>query len=238
MVDVAATPLYRHRVVATGYDALNALLWLPAGSNRLRRAFVRTLDLQPEQSVLELGCGTGLVTRHLCAAGARVSAVDRSGNMLIAARSRAPHAEVTQADIGTVALDGVFDWVVLAFVVHELTPAQRVVVLRRSAERLGPDGKIAILDWARPSGVIAGRLWSAIVRAIEPPVAFDVLTSGLYRAATDAKLVVTGEHRVAQGRARILHLRPATRLSSTGAAPVAPCPGGVKVDAERNAGAR
>jgi SAM-dependent methyltransferase len=46
--------------------------------------------------VLELGCGTGLLTRHLVEAGHRVVATDASPAMLALARDTAPGAEVRQ----------------------------------------------------------------------------------------------------------------------------------------------
>lgn len=206
----ATTPLYRHRFVSVGYDLLNAVLWLPGGSDRLRRRFVDTLDLDPGDDVLELGCGTGLVTRHLGTAGAQVTAVDRAPHMLSTTRDRAPGATVVAADIGSVEIDGVFDWIVLAFVLHELTPPRRTAVLRRCIDWLGSDGKIAVLDWARPSGIVHGPLWAATVRAIEPPAALDVLDAGLDHAVGAAGLVVSADRRLAAGRARVVHLRPAT----------------------------
>jgi SAM-dependent methyltransferase len=46
--------------------------------------------------VLELGCGSGLLTRHLVEAGHRVVATDASPAMLALARETAPGAEVRQ----------------------------------------------------------------------------------------------------------------------------------------------
>ena len=43
--------------------------------------------------VLELGCGSGLLTRHLLDAGHRVIATDASPSMLELARRHAPEAE-------------------------------------------------------------------------------------------------------------------------------------------------
>jgi SAM-dependent methyltransferase len=62
--------------------------------------------LEPVRSragiVLELGCGSGLLTRELTAAGHRVIATDASPAMLEMARSYAPAAE----DIRTLVLPG------------------------------------------------------------------------------------------------------------------------------------
>ena len=198
-----ATPLYRRRAAAAGYDVLNALLWLPGGSDRLRRAFVGSLQVHPGDRVLELGCGTGLVTRHLCAAGAVVTAVDRAGGMLAVARRRAPAARFVDADLGALTVADRFDHVVLAFVLHELDPDRRVDVLRRSAGWLAPGGRIGILEWSAPAAPLRRRAWATVVRAIEPRVAHDILDRGLTGAIARAGLTIETDRAAAGGRARL-----------------------------------
>ena len=202
--DLGATPRSRHRLVAVGYDLLNTVLWLPSGSDRLRRRFVTSLELTPGTRVLELGCGTGLVTRHLCAADVEVVAVDQAPAMLAAARRRAPQAAFVTGNVSSTAIDGEFDRVVLAFILHELAPEARVDVLRRSASVLAPEGSIGILEWARPAGRIGGRVWASVVGVIEPPVAHDVLGHGLDDAVAAAGLAIRTDERAAGGRARIV----------------------------------
>src|SRR4051812_15797602 len=50
--------------------------------------------LPPGGTVLELGCGSGLLTKHLVGAGYRVIATDASPAMLDLARRAVPRAEV------------------------------------------------------------------------------------------------------------------------------------------------
>lgn len=207
-------PAYRVRFVAAGYDALNTLLWLPSGSDRLRRDLVDGLRITPGMSVLELGCGTGLVTRHLTATGATVTAVDSTVSMLAAARRRAPSARFVEGDVvDTTARrdldDGSpFDRVVLGFVLHELAPDQRVAALRGAVERLAPGGRIGVLEWATPSNRLAARVWRSTVRTIEPAVAHDILDDGLDHALRGAGTIVVGERSLAGGRARVVIIRP------------------------------
>jgi ubiquinone/menaquinone biosynthesis C-methylase UbiE len=204
--DLDPTPRSRHRIMAVGYDLLNTVLWLPGGSDRLRRRFVTSLELVRGSRVLELGCGTGLVTRHLCAAGVEVVAIDQAPAMLAAARRRAPQAAFVTGNVSSTAIDGEFERVVLGFILHELAPGARVHVLRRSARVLAPQGSIGILEWARPAGCIGGRVWASVVGVIEPLVAHDVLDHGLDDAVAAAGLAIRTDQRVAGGRARIVRV--------------------------------
>jgi demethylmenaquinone methyltransferase / 2-methoxy-6-polyprenyl-1,4-benzoquinol methylase len=201
-----ASTLLRSSITAHGYDVLNRLLWLPSGSDRLRRDLVGALELTPGMKVLELGCGTGLVTRHLLEGGAQVTAVDGSEVMLSRARRRAPggaylRAGVLDADAFTT---GPFDRVVLSFLLHELDQTARVEVLRRSLARITPTGRIGILEWGQPDGALRRRLWRSVVGIIEPAVAQDILDRGLDDAIDATSLAPILDVGRAGGRARLV----------------------------------
>jgi len=72
-------------------------------------------------SVLELGCGTGRITRQLVRLGYRVTAVDESAEMLAHVRD----AETVQAQIEGLDLGRRFDAVVLASNLITAEPEQR-----------------------------------------------------------------------------------------------------------------
>jgi SAM-dependent methyltransferase len=105
--------------------------------------------LEPVRSregiVLELGCGSGLLTRELTAAGHRVIATDASPAMLEMARSYAPAAE----DIRTLVLPG-----------DPLPPADAVVSVGHVLSYLPDEPAIgqaltAIARALRPGGLFA-----------------------------------------------------------------------------------
>jgi SAM-dependent methyltransferase len=62
-----------------------------------RRAILEALALGPQDHLLEIGCGGGLLLRDALLSGARASAVDHSEDMVALARERAPGAEVLHA---------------------------------------------------------------------------------------------------------------------------------------------
>lgn len=72
-------------------------------------------------TVLELGCGTGRITRQLLARGYRVTAVDESADMLACVRG----AETVCARIEGLALGRRFDAVLLASNLLSAPPSQR-----------------------------------------------------------------------------------------------------------------
>ena len=53
------------------------------------------LDPQPGERILDLGCGDGVLTEKLVAAGCRVTGVDAGADMIAAARARGLDAHVT-----------------------------------------------------------------------------------------------------------------------------------------------
>lgn len=60
------------------------------GSRRIRRQVVRGMRVWPGEGMLDLGCGTGLVTELLVDEGAEVTGIDRMPDVLEGARRRAP----------------------------------------------------------------------------------------------------------------------------------------------------
>lgn len=117
------------------------------------RARAREMD---RPWVLELGAGTGRVTRHLAPFAERVVAVDLSWRMLARAQEAlegVPGVHLVQADMRSLRLNRMFDLIVAANdpFVHLAGDEERDEVLRIVADHLRPGGRF-ILDshWLRP----------------------------------------------------------------------------------------
>ncbi len=101
------------------------------GEEELRLILGRVeLEIGSGETVLDIGCGVGRMTRALAARAGRVLAIDVSGEMLARAREQNPH--LTSADwlhgdgrslrpVEDAAVDGCFSWVVFQHIPDEET---------------------------------------------------------------------------------------------------------------------
>lgn len=138
--------------------------WSPAdyASNaafvpQLGEAALQLLAPQPGELILDLGCGDGVLTERIVAAGARVIGLDSSPEMVEAARARGIDAFV--ADAETLELDrqceryGLFDAVFSNAALHWMTDPDAVAtgvysMLKQGGRfvgEMGGAGNLAIL---------------------------------------------------------------------------------------------
>jgi len=104
--------------------------------------------------VLEIGCGSGLLTRHLLDAGHRVIATDASPAMLELARETAPEADVRRLTLPDDPLPEADAVVGVGHVLNYLPDAAALERgLLAAARALRPGGVLALdlcdLEWAR-----------------------------------------------------------------------------------------
>jgi len=125
--------------------------------------------------VLDVGCGTGIVTAAAAARGARATGADVAEGMLAVARERHPELEFVVADAEALPFSaGAFEAVVANLVVNHLpTPEQAVAEFARV---LAPGGSVAVAVWDRPERApLFGELTAAVadtgvdVHATLPP---------------------------------------------------------------------
>jgi ArsR family transcriptional regulator len=104
--------------------------------------------IDPRWTVGDLGCGTGETSAALAPFVARTIAVDRSGEMLQAARRRVrdmPNVDVRRGELETLPIaDGELDAAVMILVLHHVPdPAE---VLREAARTLKPGARFVLCD--------------------------------------------------------------------------------------------
>ena len=118
------------------------------------------------RSVLDLGCGSGLLAVELIERGYSVVGVDASEAMLAVARKRlGPEAALSRMTLPELTLEGVFDAAVCTLDgFNYLSPDELRLTMAAVADRLRPGGWLvfdlhtdAMMDLTISNGVVAGR---------------------------------------------------------------------------------
>ena len=155
---------------ASSYDGLVNLMTF-GQARRLRALTVDQALLQPGESVLDVGCGTGAVTipaklrvgRNGTAAG-----IDPSPEMITVARRKAEKSELEiDFRVGVIESlpfpDNTFDVATSSLMMHHLTDSLRISGLAEIWRTLKPGGRILIADMKRPTGSAFERFFTSIV---------------------------------------------------------------------------
>ncbi len=131
---------------------------------------VRFAGVEPGQSVLDVACGTGVVSVTAARSGAQVRALDLSPALLEHARKNAQIAgtkiEFVEGDVEALPYaDESFD-VVLSQFGHMFAPRPDVAA-SEMLRVLRPGGRIAFSTW--PPDQILGRIFALVSRYTPPP---------------------------------------------------------------------
>ena len=108
-------------------------------------ALWQRLGLEAGESVLEVGCGTGQLTKQLAVRGARVTAIDPGKRLLGACAKALAGHDVTLLESTFEAFEpkqGPFDALAACQAAHWIEPG---VFLDRTAAALGPAGRLGLL---------------------------------------------------------------------------------------------
>jgi len=153
---------------AAVYDVLAPVMTL-GQEGRYRRLALRLLGLQGAERVLDVGCGTGVLTRQiaqrLSAAEACAVGLDAAPKMIRVARRRAAGLPHLRFDVGVAEAlayaDEAFDCAVSTFFFHHIDAELKRRSLSELRRVLKPGGTLIIVDVDVPSNWF-GRLcaWS------------------------------------------------------------------------------
>lgn len=186
------------------FDFLIASMFAPFGGvGRLRAKTLDLAGIMRGTKVLELGCGTGAITKLLLRRGAEVTALDGSHRMLARANRRAPGAVFVRQPLGSLEISGKFDVVLFAFVLHELPRPMRREVLEKAGRSLTSAGKVVVLDHAVPSTGLVARVWRRFLMRLEPPSVAECIEEGYASDLQSAGLGITETHALAFGTAKV-----------------------------------
>jgi trans-aconitate 2-methyltransferase len=88
---------------------------------------ISLLQPHPGETILDLGCGTGHLTKAIAASGARVIGIDNSAKMIETARSTYPEIEFLVADARDFSFPFPFDAIFSNAALHWIPEAEQVV---------------------------------------------------------------------------------------------------------------
>ncbi|WP_438444946.1 MerR family transcriptional regulator [Gorillibacterium sp. sgz5001074] len=109
------------------------------------RTLLEAVDPREGESGIDLGTGTGNLAGALLARGVRMKAVDQSREMLRLCRRKHPLLETKLGNLLSVPYyEGTFDLAVSSYVLHRLTPDERLLALREALRILKPHGRLGL----------------------------------------------------------------------------------------------
>ena len=162
--------------IAPRYDLVNRIMTFGLDV-RWRRRAVRSLDLGPAATVVDLACGTGDLCRVLAAAGYRPVGVDLSLGMLRHARTPAPlvQADALHLPIG----DGAVDGAVSGFALRNFVALGPF--LGELARVVRPGGRVALLEVASPTNRVLHAGHAVYFERIVPRIGAALSDGDAYR---------------------------------------------------------
>ncbi|QHI69594.1 class I SAM-dependent methyltransferase [Tichowtungia aerotolerans] len=143
------------------YDLLAPIMTLGL-ERRFHRMVIRQLALRGDEQVLDIGCGTGTLTRDIAAAlsdktNSCCTGLDAAEKMIAAARKKAAGIRNIQFDAAIAErlpyADRTFDAAVSTFFFHHIHFELKKKVLAETARVLKPGGRMMIVDVDIPTSL-------------------------------------------------------------------------------------
>ena len=132
---------------AVGFSGRDPLFFARAKADLLVDLGGRLVGDPATLSLLDVGCGVGLVDAFLCGRFGAVHGTDVSAEMVAAARERNPYVEYAVARSGELPYaTGAFDLAFAACVLHHVPPGERVALIREIARVLRPGGLGVVVE--------------------------------------------------------------------------------------------
>ncbi len=134
--------------IASRYDRANNVL--SAGvHHRWRRRAVRQAQVRKGDRVLDCATGTGDLAIAFQRAGAEVTGIDFTAEMIALARAKAPSIRFETADVLSLPYDsGTFDIASIAFGIRNVADPEKGIA--EMARVVRPGGRVVVLEFGEP----------------------------------------------------------------------------------------
>lgn len=145
--------------IAGRYDLLNRLLSFRRDVTWRKKA-IRKMEIDKNMLVLDLACGTGDMILELQRQvnGVNVIGADFSKNMLSIAKQKGVAAPLLAADAHFLPFkENTFDRIMIAFGFRNVVDKDKG--LKNLYRVLKPDGRLCILEFSQPEGVIFSKIY-------------------------------------------------------------------------------
>ena len=123
-----------------------------AGYKRVLARICQLVMEKEKAMVLDIGFGTGTLTKKLYEQGCEIWGQDFSGRMIELARDKMPNAHLFQADfsqgLAEPLLRNSYDFIIATYSLHHLTDDSKISLIQTMANLLNEDGAILIGDVA------------------------------------------------------------------------------------------
>ena len=168
--------------------------------NPLRRRLMQQANVQPGQRVLDLGCGTGLLTMIIKQSipNAQLTGLDGDEGVLNIAREKSHGIDIQWDHALAFDMpypDNSFDVVVSSFVTHHLTGVEKMRAFREVHRILRPNGGFHIVDFGPPFNLLS-RVQASLMKSFERTAdnfegrIVPMLTEAGFRSAKEAGHVI------------------------------------------------
>ena len=142
---------------ADGYDKAVGLSdedqsYPVAGYKRVLARIYQLVMARENDKVLDIGFGTGTLTKRLYEQGCEIWGQDFSGRMMELARAKMPNAHLFQADFSQGLAEPLsrnsYDFIIATYSLHHLTDDNKISLIQTAADLLNEGGAILIGDVA------------------------------------------------------------------------------------------
>jgi trans-aconitate methyltransferase len=129
-------PCYNMKWNATLYDGSHGFV------SQYGQGILSYLGPKPGETILDLGCGTGDLTKEIFLTGANVTGVDSSAEMIQVAKSKFPQIEFHQMDARDLQFDTRFDAIFSNAVLHWIP--EKEMAIKSMHSLLKENGRIVL----------------------------------------------------------------------------------------------